>query len=135
MAKNEARGTKRVCTGCDAKFYDLNKEDIVCPLCGTIYETEALISKKEAEAEAAASDEEDDTADEGVDLVSLDELEKEEDDETLIEDEEAIADLDDDADADVDVSDDDDTFLEDDDDDGTDVTKLVGGGKGGGADD
>ena len=131
MAKNEARGTKRVCSGCDAKFYDLNKDEIVCPLCGTIYETEALISKKEAEAEVP--DDEEDTADEGVDLVSLDELEKEEDDETLIEDEEAIADIDDDTD--VDVSDDDDTFLEDDDDDGTDVTKLVGGGKGGGSDD
>ena len=27
-------GTKRVCEACGGKFYDLNKNPVVCPLCG-----------------------------------------------------------------------------------------------------
>jgi uncharacterized protein (TIGR02300 family) len=26
-------GVKRICTSCAAKFYDLNKQPIVCPKC------------------------------------------------------------------------------------------------------
>ena len=36
MAK-PALGTKRVCAGCAAKFYDLGKDPIVCPVCETVY--------------------------------------------------------------------------------------------------
>ena len=36
MAK-PALGTKRICTGCEAKFYDLGKDPIVCPTCETVY--------------------------------------------------------------------------------------------------
>ena len=32
-----ALGTKRICTGCEAKFYDLGKDPIVCPTCDTVY--------------------------------------------------------------------------------------------------
>jgi uncharacterized protein (TIGR02300 family) len=28
-------GTKRICQGCGARFYDLNRSQIVCPKCGT----------------------------------------------------------------------------------------------------
>ena len=34
---NPALGTKRICLGCDAKFYDLGKDPIVCPTCETVY--------------------------------------------------------------------------------------------------
>ena len=34
---NPALGTKRICSGCDAKFYDLGKEPAVCPTCDTVY--------------------------------------------------------------------------------------------------
>ena len=34
MAKSEL-GIKRTCLKCKVKFYDLNKEDIHCPECGT----------------------------------------------------------------------------------------------------
>jgi uncharacterized protein (TIGR02300 family) len=34
---NPALGTKRTCTGCAAKFYDLSKDPIVCPTCDTVY--------------------------------------------------------------------------------------------------
>jgi len=30
-------GTKRVCAGCAAKFYDLMKDPIVCPKCETVF--------------------------------------------------------------------------------------------------
>lgn len=36
MAK-PALGTKRICSGCEAKFYDLGKDPIVCPTCETVY--------------------------------------------------------------------------------------------------
>src|SRR5437764_14360196 len=32
-----ALGTKRICSGCEAKFYDLGKDPIVCPTCDTVY--------------------------------------------------------------------------------------------------
>ena len=36
LAKS-ALGTKRICGGCAAKFYDLGKDPIVCPTCETVY--------------------------------------------------------------------------------------------------
>ena len=27
------RGTKRFCTSCSTKFYDLNKSEVICPKC------------------------------------------------------------------------------------------------------
>src|SRR5262244_447236 len=37
VAKPEL-GTKRLCTNCGAKFYDLNKDPIVCPKCHSTVE-------------------------------------------------------------------------------------------------
>ena len=34
---NPALGTKRICAGCSAKFYDLGKDPIICPTCDTLY--------------------------------------------------------------------------------------------------
>jgi uncharacterized protein (TIGR02300 family) len=34
---NPALGTKRICLGCAAKFYDLGKDPIVCPTCDTVF--------------------------------------------------------------------------------------------------
>ena len=36
MTKPEL-GTKRLCAGCDAKFYDLLKSPIVCPRCEAVF--------------------------------------------------------------------------------------------------
>jgi uncharacterized protein (TIGR02300 family) len=41
VAKPEL-GTKRLCTNCGAKFYDLNKDPIVCPKCHTALELTAV---------------------------------------------------------------------------------------------
>ena len=40
MSMKAERGTKRTCqsASCGARFYDLNRDPIVCPICGTIYE-------------------------------------------------------------------------------------------------
>jgi uncharacterized protein (TIGR02300 family) len=32
-----ALGTKRICSGCEAKFYDLGKDPIICPTCETVF--------------------------------------------------------------------------------------------------
>ena len=39
MATNKDRGTKRTCQNgeCGARFYDLNRSPIVCPICGSKY--------------------------------------------------------------------------------------------------
>jgi uncharacterized protein (TIGR02300 family) len=40
MATKQTRGTKRTCQsdGCGARFYDLGRSPIVCPICGSLYE-------------------------------------------------------------------------------------------------
>jgi uncharacterized protein (TIGR02300 family) len=34
-AKKSKLGTKRVCQNCETKYYDLDRDPIVCPSCGT----------------------------------------------------------------------------------------------------
>jgi uncharacterized protein (TIGR02300 family) len=38
-------GTKRLCSGCSARFYDLNKDPIVCPKCHTVLELVAASAR------------------------------------------------------------------------------------------
>ena len=54
MAKPEL-GTKRLCAGCGAKFYDLNKDPITCPKCGTVYEVVVVAPRGRPDAAAAAA--------------------------------------------------------------------------------
>jgi uncharacterized protein (TIGR02300 family) len=35
MSQKEARGTKRTCLSCSSRFYDLKRDPITCPICGT----------------------------------------------------------------------------------------------------
>ena len=42
MAKPEW-GTKRICHSCSTRFYDLLRDPIVCPSCGTEFDPEALL--------------------------------------------------------------------------------------------
>jgi uncharacterized protein (TIGR02300 family) len=39
-------GQKRVCNSCAAKFYDLNKDPIICPKCGTEFDAAAVIKPR-----------------------------------------------------------------------------------------
>ena len=54
MSKPEL-GTKRLCGGCGAKFYDLNKDPITCPKCGTVFEVVVPLARGRAEAAAGAA--------------------------------------------------------------------------------
>jgi len=38
------RGTKRVCQACQVRFYDLAREEIVCPACGVLYTPVAAVA-------------------------------------------------------------------------------------------
>ena len=51
MAKPEL-GTKRLCSNCGAKFYDLNKDPIVCPKCHTVMALAALTARSRPEPAA-----------------------------------------------------------------------------------
>lgn len=57
MAKKQARGTKRTCQSneCGARFYDLDRDPIVCPICGSIYELASSPRLAEAVAEEKAA--------------------------------------------------------------------------------
>ncbi len=48
VAKPEL-GTKRLCANCGAKFYDLNKDPIHCPKCGTVHEVVLVVSRSRPE--------------------------------------------------------------------------------------
>ena len=54
MAKPEL-GTKRLCTNCGAKFYDLSKDPIVCPKCHTVLELAAVSARSRPEAARAVA--------------------------------------------------------------------------------
>lgn len=122
-------GTKRTCPNCSARFYDLEKDPIVCPKCAYAFVAEALLPSKAEQAVAApapvakpAPAEADDEEFDDVELVSLDEIEPEDKDD---EDDDVVVIDDVDVDVDDDVKDDD-AFLEDDDEEGTDVTGIIG---------
>ena len=116
MAKPEL-GAKHQCQTCGAKFFDLNRDPIVCPKCGTVFQGAP------ARARAAAKGDEDDTeiaTPAGVDVVSLDEVEASE--EKAAEPAADDIDVEDDADAAAGVS-----FLEEEEEDDDDVTNLIDG--------
>jgi uncharacterized protein (TIGR02300 family) len=110
-------GTKRQCQNCGAKFFDLNKDPIICPKCGTTFQGAT------ARARPAAKPEEEDTevvAPAGVDIVSLDEVEAGEEKAA----EPAVDDIDvEEADGDAP----DDPFLEEEEEEDDDVSNLIDG--------
>ncbi len=114
MAKPEL-GAKRQCQACGAKFFDLNRDPIVCPKCGTVFQGAARVraASKEDEVDAEL------TTPAGVDVVSLDEVEATEEKvaETAVEG----IDVEDESEAE------DDPFLEEEEEDDDDVTNLIDG--------
>jgi uncharacterized protein (TIGR02300 family) len=77
VAKPEL-GTKRLCAGCGAKFYDLNKDPIVCPKCSTVFVI-APSTRSRPDAVRAPVAEEEVAAPEiaEAEFVSLEEADKE----------------------------------------------------------
>ena len=126
MAKPEL-GVKRQCESCTGKFFDLNKDPITCPRCGTIFQVTVTATVAARPAPAPENDkEEDDVVEAGPETVSLEEADEDNDDGKV------AAEVPDDVGVDVDIDDDDDddnntddTFLADDDDDNDDVSGLI----------
>ncbi|MEO1205298.1 MAG: TIGR02300 family protein [Pseudomonadota bacterium] len=120
MATNDARGIKRTCqsTECGERFYDLNRDPITCPICGTIYEIAhapegvPVEIKEEKPKKAAAAEGTEDGAEAADELEGAD----------------AIEDIETDDD---DASDDSDTFLETEEEDSGNVTDIIPPRKGG----
>ena len=51
MVKPEL-GVKRFCGNCGTKFYDLNRDPILCPKCGTVFDVQAALKPRRAKAVA-----------------------------------------------------------------------------------
>jgi uncharacterized protein (TIGR02300 family) len=49
MVKPEL-GAKRLCGSCGAKFYDLNRDPILCPKCGAVFDLQAALKPRRAKA-------------------------------------------------------------------------------------
>lgn len=84
MAKADL-GQKRTCQSCNAKFYDLNRPQIVCPKCGTAFDPEALLKARRSRLTAmrpgGADEAEPDEAEAGAGADD-----KDEEDEAVMED-------------------------------------------------
>ena len=39
-------GLKRICASCNARFYDMRKQPIICPKCGSTFDADLLIKKR-----------------------------------------------------------------------------------------
>jgi len=109
MAEKAKRGTKRVCGGCSAKFYDLNREPAICPICQTIFE----IKKVEPKPKKAPVKEE-----------KPEEKPEKEAADAILEGEDDLIDIDDD-DETAASTEDDDTFLEVEDESETAVSSIL----------
>lgn len=120
MSTKAARGTKRTCQSseCGARFYDLNRDPIACPICGTIY----VIASAPLAPGAFSVEEKAPRKPKKPELVADKELAPEaaaeaEGDEALVDIEEA---------EDI-PADDDETFLEEEEEEGGDLSNVIGG--------
>ena len=126
-----ARGIKRVCQSCGARFYDLGRTPIVCPSCQAVYQVTQPTSRRGERAPVPEVREKVEPEVEAVALepetISLEEVEEAGED-VAVEDEE-IVDLGEEAE--IPAAGDDDTFLEEPEgDEEADVSGIVSPGKG-----
>lgn len=94
MAKPEW-GLKRMCLSCGAKFYDLQRDPILCPSCGTQFDPEAAVKLKRGRPVVSEEKKKVEKSDGGdVELLETDDIEDDidDDDEDVLED---TSDLDD----------------------------------------
>jgi uncharacterized protein (TIGR02300 family) len=77
------RGIKRICQGCGALYYDLEKDPIICPKCGAEFDPEAILKSRRTRPLVSDNQEKQKAEDEETDnSEDLDEVE------TTIEDDE-----------------------------------------------
>ncbi len=121
----DPRGLKRICLSCSTRFYDMNKRPIICPNCTTEFTGEikiktrrgrlpAEVANDEAEDQVVEKEDDELEEEEEAETVSLEDVEKVDDvaeddaeavelDAEELEDEDDLEDLDDDDDDDLDV--------------------------------
>lgn len=125
-------GTKRTCPNCAARFYDLLKDPITCPKCGTSFIAQPILPSKTdypgavpASAPKPREVEQTEEADSEVELVSLEDVEEggKEEDETA-----GIEDVDLGEEAGGDNAEEDDTFLVEEEEEGGNMSDLIEGG-------
>jgi len=130
------RGTKRVCPSCGARFYDLNRTPIVCPVCQSIYQVTPTPPPppsrrwgraQPAEARKVEEQEADAPVLEGPEIVSPEEA-QEGTNEVPTEENEEIVGLGDDG-AEFPAGDDENAFLEEEEEGEADVSRIGGGDK------
>ena len=123
MATKADRGTKRTCQNpeCGSRFYDLNRDPIVCPICSTQYALSAApaalaaLAPLAGEKKARAAMKKPSYPVEGIKPPDAPETEGEE----------VLADVDDDTEPAT--AEDDETFLEEEEEDGSDMSNIIGG--------
>ena len=123
-----ARGTKRVCPSCGARFYDLSRTPIACPVCQAVYQVTPPPSRRgeraqPVEVRKVVEPEVEAPVLETPDTISLEEVE-EAGAEVPIEEDEEIVDLGEDAPV-IPAADDENAFLEEEEGE-ADVTSIVG---------
>jgi uncharacterized protein (TIGR02300 family) len=126
VAKPEL-GTKRLCGGCGAKFYDLNKVPIICPKCETVFEVVTARARPEPAARAPAGAvvaEAPETQE--AEFVSLEEADAEAQGKTKVGGNKVADDETEDDDIELDESLDDAAFIEEDEEGDDDVTDIIG---------
>ena len=126
MAKPEL-GTKRLCAGCGAKFYDLNKDPITCPKCGTVYEVVVVAPRGRPDTRAAAQPVEQEAPEpQEAELVSLEEAAAEQEGGAKKPAGDGTEDVED-VEIEGDDDEDDSTFIEETEEEDTDVSEIIGG--------
>jgi uncharacterized protein (TIGR02300 family) len=118
IAAKQARGTKRTCQNneCGTRFYDLNRNPIVCPVCGGVYEIASAPLSAAAAAEEKAPRKAKKPEFASPEAAS---------DLPAVEGEEALAEIE--GEEAIGAEAEDETFLEEEEEDGGDVSGILGG--------
>jgi uncharacterized protein (TIGR02300 family) len=123
MSTKAERGTKRTCQNqdCGSRFYDLNRDPITCPICGTAYElavSAAALGAANVAAEEKSARRPARKAAYVADGVKPEDVPQAEGDDALavVEGDEETA-----------AGEEDETFLEEEEEDGADMSGFIGG--------
>jgi uncharacterized protein (TIGR02300 family) len=125
LAKPEL-GTKRICGTCGSKFYDLSKDPIICPKCGSVYQvvTTAARARPEPIAPKVVPEEEAEPKKPAhVELVSLEEADAEASGKKKAP---AAAEAESEDDVEIPAAAEDDTFLEEEEEEPGNVSDILG---------
>ena len=114
MAKAKL-GTKRSCTSCGLRYYDLNKTPIPCPRCNAEFDPESLLNtRKSRQPSKAANDDEGSASERNTAEGAATDLDQNAADTSSVDNDAIASDLDYDDDDDGDVDEEAGGFIQDD---------------------